>query len=207
MSNEEKSEIVRLRDQDWPLRRISKKIKRATSTVKYVLDKWRTTTSLANRTSTDRPKKLTNRRQRHIKFTTLRERTVSARKIARNLPIEVHPRTIRLYLNYENLTGPIPRKKPLLTKRHKKDRLYFAKSYAEWTEEDWEEVYFADETKMNLYYADRLSHVWRHPERLSMKSVSFLVTVSVKYGGRKVMLCGGIVRKCASRAIFYRGQI
>ena len=40
-------------------------------------------------------------------------------------------------------------KEPLLTKRHRRLRLQFAKRYQHWTVDDWERVVFPGETKVN----------------------------------------------------------
>ena len=45
-------------------------------------------------------------------------------------------------------------KEPLLTKRHRRLRLQFAKRYQHWTVDDWKRVIFSDETKVNRLGSD-----------------------------------------------------
>jgi hypothetical protein len=43
-----------------------------------------------------------------------------------------------------------PRRKPFLSKKHKRARLKWAKEYVHWTEEDWACVDFSDECTMEI---------------------------------------------------------
>ncbi|KAG1316892.1 hypothetical protein G6F62_013213 [Rhizopus arrhizus] len=49
-------------------------------------------------------------------------------------------------------------KKPLLTTKHMKRRLAWAKKYQNWTTDDWRRVVFSDETKVNIWGSDGFKH-------------------------------------------------
>ena len=79
------------------------------------------------------------------------------------------------------------RKWPLLTRVHKQKRLVFAKTYANWTVEDWKQVVWTDETKINQMGSDGRHWVWKTAgEGLSDR----LVNGTVKFGGGSCMIWG-----------------
>ena len=63
----------------------------------------------------------------------------------------VSTRTIRRHLNEMRRYGRRPRATPLLTQRHKKARLEFAKNYMRKQKSFWENVMWTDETKVELF--------------------------------------------------------
>lgn len=53
---------------------------------------------------------------------------------------KVSQRTVRLILQSSGLKAYRPVKKPLLTKKHKIERLRWAREHSQWTVEDWSKV-------------------------------------------------------------------
>lgn len=93
--------------------------------------------------------------------------------------------TVTAALKSMGLIVRTKKKKPGLTKDHKKRRLEFAKKYKHWTVSDWSKVIFSDETKVNLYGSDGIRYTWKRPgEQLSKRSMS----QRKKFGGGGVML-------------------
>jgi hypothetical protein len=43
----------------------------------------------------------------------------------------------------------VKKKRPLLSKRHRRNRLDFALAHKDWTLDDWKRVIWSDETKIN----------------------------------------------------------
>jgi hypothetical protein len=81
----------------------------------------------------------------------------------------------------------VKRKRPLLTKRHRQERLDFAISHQDWTMEDWKNVVWSDETKINRLGSDGRKWVWKKAgEGLSDR----LVEGTLKFGGGSVMVWG-----------------
>ena len=81
----------------------------------------------------------------------------------------------------------VKKKKVLLTKRHKKERLDFAVAHQDWTVEDWKKVVWSDETKINRLGSDGRKWAWKKPgEGLTER----LVEGTLKFGGGSVMLWG-----------------
>jgi hypothetical protein len=81
----------------------------------------------------------------------------------------------------------VKRKRPLLTKRHMKERLDFAIAHKDWTVEDWKRVVWSDETKINRLGSDGRKWVWKKAgEGLSER----LVKGTKKFWGGSLMMWG-----------------
>jgi transposase len=104
------------------------------------------------------------------------------------IPNPVSPQTVRNTLK-ENGFRPIVKKKcPLLKKRHRQDRLQFAKYHENWTVEDWKRVLWSDETKINRIGSDGRTYTWKQRgEPLS----DCTTTPTVKHGGGNNLIVWG----------------
>ena len=91
------------------------------------------------------------------------------------------------YLKETGMKAVVKRKRPLLTKHHRKERLDFAISHQDWTMEDWKKVIWSDETKINRLGSDGRKWVWKKAgEGLSDR----LVEGTLKFGGGSLMVWG-----------------
>jgi transposase len=91
------------------------------------------------------------------------------------------------HLKKAGLKAVVKAKKPLLTKRHRKERLDFALAHQDWTVEDWKTVVWSDETKINRLGSDGRIWVWKKAgEGLSDR----LVKETKKFGGGSLMMWG-----------------
>lgn len=77
--------------------------------------------------------------------------------------IRVSAQTVRRVLKNVGMKGRAKIKKPLLTQRHRDLRMSFANKYQKWTEVDWANVIFSDETKINRFGSDGKQWTWRAP--------------------------------------------
>ena len=71
------------------------------------------------------------------------------------------PQTTRNHLKKHGLKAVVKAKKPLLTKKHRKDRLDFALAHLDWTVEDWKTIVWSDEAKINRLGSDGRTWVWK----------------------------------------------
>jgi hypothetical protein len=78
-------------------------------------------------------------------------------------------------------------KKPLLTAKHRKRRLAWAKKYQTWTTDDWRRVVFSDETKVNVWGSDGCKHYWSRP---AVPLKPHHIDVTVKHGGGSLTMWG-----------------
>jgi transposase len=90
-------------------------------------------------------------------------------------------------LKSAGLKAVVKKKRPALISRHKKARLEFAEQHLYWTVDDWKQVVWSDEMKINHIGSDGLKWVWKKPgEGLSDR----LVSGTRKFGGGSLMMWG-----------------
>lgn len=95
--------------------------------------------------------------------------------------------TVRRHLKKAGLKAVVKRKRPFLSKRHRRARLDWAIAHQDWTVEDWKRVVYSDETKINRLGSDGKSYVYKFPgEGLTDR----LVEGTVKFGGGSLMMWG-----------------
>jgi len=95
--------------------------------------------------------------------------------------------TVRNGLNKVGMKAVVKRKRPLLVKKHMKERLDFAIAHKDWTLEDWKRVVWSDETKINRLGSDGRKWVWKKAgEGMSDR----LVNGTKKFGGGSLMMWG-----------------
>ena len=91
----------------------------------------------------------------------------------------ISPQTIRCHLKKASMKAVVKKKCPLLTKCHRQARMDFALSHRDWTIEDWKQVIWSDETKINHIESDGKKWAWKKAgEELSNR----LVEGTVKFG-------------------------
>lgn len=112
--------------------------------------------------------------------------------------------TISNTLRRHEVKSCISRKVPLLNKNHVKARLKFAKDHLDDPEEDWGNVMWSDETKIELFGLNTTRCVWRkrnaelHPKN---------TIPTVKHGGGNIMLWGCFSAKGTGRLVRVNGKM
>ena len=100
---------------------------------------------------------------------------------------DINRKTVSRRLIHAGLMTRRPAKKPLMVAKHRKIRLDFAEKYESWTSNDWANVIFTDESKINLFNPDG-NHLIRRPVG-QLYSTKYL-RATVKFGGGSIMLWG-----------------
>jgi transposase len=96
-------------------------------------------------------------------------------------------KTVCRHLSQTGMKAVVKRKRPFLSKRHRRERLDFAIEHQHWTVEDWKKVVWSDETKINRLGSDGRKWVWKKAgEGLSDR----LVQGTMKFGGGSLMMWG-----------------
>jgi len=78
-----------------------------------------------------------------------------------NKPISIQ--TIRKELAEQGLRSRIPRFSPLISERNKEKRLFWARTYENWTVEDFKKVVWSDESTYTQFRTSGFGRVWREP--------------------------------------------
>ena len=204
LSDNEKGTILELVGQKQSLRKISKKIKKDPKTVRNFMKKLRKTKSFKRKTGSGRPSKLTKKEKNHIKLHSLRNRFDTCKKIKDTLRLDVTPTTIGNVLKSFGIKSRTPRRKPILTKEHKKKRRAWAKKYQDWVITDWEKVLFSDESLIHLVPQMRRRYVHRRRgEALKQECISG----TVKHGGGNVKLWGYFGNYKPGCVVFIEGTL
>uniref|UniRef100_A0A3Q3K8Q9 Transposase Tc1-like domain-containing protein n=1 Tax=Monopterus albus TaxID=43700 RepID=A0A3Q3K8Q9_MONAL len=98
-----------------------------------------------------RKRKTTIKMDRRITRMAKAQPMISSRMIKDSLELPVSTVTVRRRLCEANLFSRIPRKVPLLKKRHVQKRLQFAKEHVNWPKEKWRNILWTDESKIVLF--------------------------------------------------------
>ena len=116
----------------------------------------------------------------------------------------VSSETVRRVLKKHSFKAVMKKKKPLLSPRHRKQRLAFALKYKEWTVEDWKRVIWSDETKINRIASDGRQWMWK---KAGEGLVEREVQGTVKFGGENIMVWGCISWEGVGRLAEVEGRM
>jgi len=138
-----------------------------------------------------RPSKLSSANIRHALHLITSQKAENAVQITKTLQNIINQplsaQTVRRHMKVAGMKAVVKRKKPLLSKRHRRERLDFAIKHKDWTMEDWKKVVWSDETKINRLGSDGRKWVWKKAgEPLSDR----LVEGTLKFGGGSLMVWG-----------------
>lgn len=190
LSEDLRTKIVEKYQQSQGYKSISRDLDVPLSTVRNIIKKFATHGTVANLPGRGRKRKVDERLQRRIVRMVDKQPQTSSKEIQAVLQAQgasVSARTIRRHLNEMKRYGRRPRRTPLLTQRHKKARLQFAKMYLSKPKSFWENVLWTDETKIELFGKAHHSTVYRKRNE-AYKEKNTVPTV--KYGGGSKMFWG-----------------
>ena len=169
---------------------ISKLFSVPISTVQCIIKKYKKFNTVKNIGKRGRKPKVSPRLARKVCREALSNPRTTIKTLQDNLGevgTKVSAQTIRRTLHKEGLHGRRPRKTPLLTHRHRKARLAFAREHRDKDQSFWSSVLWSDETKMELFGHRDVSFIWRKKgEAFNPKNT----VPTVKFGGGSIMLWG-----------------
>jgi hypothetical protein len=158
----------------------------------------RTLAPTRNKSKGGRPRKFDYRNAFYIRLLFHRGIIGSAADATRRYNDEnedpVSANTVRRALRDIGLQAKREVKKPRLTKSQKKARLDFALKHKDWTEADWKQVIWSDESKINRISSDGMRYTWvqsnNEPKVKAGNIDPKLIMPTVKYGGGSIMIWG-----------------
>lgn len=136
-----------------------------------------------------RPTKMTARSVRQAVRACDNGTARDATDVKQQLFPELSVRTVQRHLLKAGLPGRIRRKSPYLKLLHRYRQYRWAKERAHWTVEDWNWVWFSDESKFQLFGSDGKQYCRRRPGE---EYLDRNVKSTVKHGGGRIMVWGCI---------------
>ena len=161
LTNTERSHIVRMREKGVKCKDIADVLQMPRSTISTVLTKYRLTGCMHTESAGHAPQKLTARALRDLGCLVRYDRQQTLAMLADRF--HVHRNTIRNYIRKLGFRNRIARQKPYLTLAHTAKRLAFAREHRHWSENDWKNVIWTDESCFELGKTSRQIRVWRKP--------------------------------------------
>ena len=183
------SRIKALRDAGWKLCEIASDIGCSERAVVYQLRKINDTGSYEQRERSGRPPILSFFEKRFIAVVSKRARFKSARVIRDEvtpiIPKVFSTDTVNRALIEHGLYGRKAARRPTISRVNQRKRLLFAREHLEWTEEQWANVLFTDESKFQIFGTNLECYV-RH--EIGTRYHPGNTVGTVKHGGGNVMV-------------------
>lgn len=182
--------IIALHKQGKGYKKIASTLDVSRNTVGSIIRKFKATGVVKNLPGRSRPKKISPATSRYLRRQVDRNPRVTAKELQEDLAVagtDVSVATVRRTLHEQGLHARAPRKTPLLTSRHKQNRIQFAKNHLDKPQKFWDSVLWTDETKIELFGPMDQRYVWRrNNEAFAEKNT----IPTVKHGGGSVMMWG-----------------
>jgi transposase len=171
--------------------------------VQNVYQRYEETGLITRRPGSGRKRVTTQRDDRFLVSTSLRNRTASAVLLRNQLQevrdVNVSEWTVRRRLRAAGLSCRRMATGPPLQRRHRIARLAFARNHLAWNDEDWSNVLFSDESRFCLNGSNGRRRVWRRPGE---RYAPVCIDERLPFGGGSVMVWAGISSEARTDLVF-----
>ncbi|KAK3561446.1 hypothetical protein QTP86_002827 [Hemibagrus guttatus] len=201
LSKDTRNKIVDLHQAGKTESAIGKQLGVKKSTVGAIIRKWKTYKTTDNLPRSGAPRKISPRGVKMITRTVSKNPRTTRGDLVNDLQragTKVTKATISNTLRHQGLKSCSARRVPLLKPVHVQARLKFAREHLDDPEEDWENVIWSDETKIELFDKNSTCRVWRR-KNAELHPKNTIPTV--KHGGGNIMLWGCFSAKGPGRLI------
>ncbi|KAK3544182.1 hypothetical protein QTP86_006029 [Hemibagrus guttatus] len=201
LSKDTRNKIVDLHQAGKTESAIGKQLGVKKSTVGAIIRKWKTYKTTDNLPRSGAPRKISPRGVKMITRTVSKNPRTTRRDLVNDLQragTKVTKATISNTLRRQGLKSCSARRVPQLKPVHVWARLKFAREHLDDPEEDWENVIWSDETKIELFGKNSTCRVWRR-KNAELHPKNTIPTV--KHGGGIIMLWGCFSAKGPGRLI------
>ncbi|KAK3525842.1 hypothetical protein QTP70_010896 [Hemibagrus guttatus] len=201
LSKDTRNKIVDLHQAGKTESAIGKQLGVKKSTVGAIIRKWKTYKTTDNLPRSGAPRKISPRGVKMITRMVSKNPRTTRGDLVNDLQragTKVTKATISNTLRRQGLKSCSARRVPLLKPVHVRARLKFAREHLDDPEEDWENVIWSDETKIELFGKNSTCHVWRR-KNAELHPKNTIPTV--KHGGGNIMLWGCFSAKGPGRLI------
>ncbi|KAK3571826.1 hypothetical protein QTP86_020575, partial [Hemibagrus guttatus] len=201
LSKDTRNKIIDLSQAGKTESAIGKQLGVKKSTVGAIIRKWKTYKTTDNLPRSGAPRKISPRGVKMITRTVSKNPRTTRGDLVNDLQragTKVTKATISNTLRRQGLKSCSARRVPLLKPVHVRARLKFAREHLDDPEEDWENVIWSDETKIELFGKNSTCRVWRR-KNAELHPKNTIPTV--KHGGGNIMLWGCFSAKGPGRLI------
>ncbi|KAK3506035.1 hypothetical protein QTP70_003119 [Hemibagrus guttatus] len=201
LSKDTRNKIVDLHQAGKTISAIGKQLGVKKSTVGAIIRKWKTYKTTDNLPRSGAPRKISPRGVKMITRTVSKNPRTTRGDLVNDQQragTKVTKATISNTLRRQGFKSCSARRVPLLKPVHVRARLKFAREHLDYPEEDWENVIWSDETKIELFGKNSTCRVWRR-KNAELHPKNTIPTV--KHGGGNIMLWGCFSAKGPGRLI------
>ncbi|KAK3539207.1 hypothetical protein QTP86_029587 [Hemibagrus guttatus] len=201
LSKDTRNKLVDLHQAGKTESAIGKQLGVKKSTVGAIIRKWKTYKTTDNLPRSGAPRKISPCGVKMITRTVSKNPRTTRGDLVNDLQragTKVTKATISNTLRRQGLKPCSARRVPLLKPVHVRARLKFAREHLDDPEEDWENVIWSDETKIELFGKNSTCRVWRR-KNAELHPKNTIPTV--KHGGGNIMLWGCFSAKGPGRLI------
>ncbi|KAK3518299.1 hypothetical protein QTP86_003718 [Hemibagrus guttatus] len=201
LSKDTRNKIVDLHQAGKTESAIGKQLGVKKSTVGAIIRKWKTYKTTDNLPRSGAPRKISPRGVKMVTRTVSKNPRTTRGDLVNDLQragTKVTKATISNTLRRQGLKSCSARRVPLLKPVHVQARLKFAREHLDDPEEDWENVIWSDETKIELFGKNSTCRVWKR-KNAELHPKNTIPTV--KHGGGNIMLWGCFSAKGPGRLI------
>ncbi|KAK3571257.1 hypothetical protein QTP86_005971 [Hemibagrus guttatus] len=201
LSKDTRNKIVDLHQAGKTESAIGKQLGVKKSTVGAIIRKWKTYKTTDNLPRSGAPRKISPRGVKMITRTVSKNPRTTRGDLVNDLQrarTKATKATISNTLRRQGLKSCSVRRVPLVKPVHVRARLKFAREHLDDPEEDWENVIWSDETKIELFGKNSTCCVWRR-KNAELHPKNTIPTV--KHGGGNIMLWGPFSAKGPGRLI------
>lgn len=149
-----KRSIILLRDSGMSQHEISRRLNVSRHCIRQTIRKFNKLHTVATKPGAGRHSKLTNRQKRAIKLQQVRDDTLSLNDLVRyvetSFNISISRRTVNRVLHEFNMISYVASRKPRINHRQRYARLRWCYQHLTWSEKDWTNVVFTDESNFEI---------------------------------------------------------
>uniref|UniRef100_A0A3Q3SGG7 Tc1-like transposase DDE domain-containing protein n=1 Tax=Mastacembelus armatus TaxID=205130 RepID=A0A3Q3SGG7_9TELE len=188
-------------------KRISAALKVPKSTVASIILKWKKFGMTRTLPRPGRPAKLSNRGRRALVREVKKNPKITVAELqrcSREMGESSTKSTITAALHQSGHYGRVARRKPLLSARHMKACIEFAKKHMKDSQTMRNKILWSDETKIELFGVNSKRYVWRKPGTAHHLSNTI---PTVKHGGGSIMLWGCFSAAGTGRLVAIEGKM